>query len=83
MRFLVNSNAVKKMALTMQERDMETPRPDAVSIDHARIDLVHTSIHPATEKMYLRSGGLVFASDQAIALVDALRRVNWEYLGRC
>lgn len=27
MRFLVNSNAVKKIALTTHERDMETPRP--------------------------------------------------------
>ena len=27
MRFLVNSNAVKKMALTTQDRDIETPRP--------------------------------------------------------
>ena len=28
MRFLENSKAVKKMALTTQERDMDTPRPE-------------------------------------------------------
>jgi hypothetical protein len=31
MRFFVNSNAVKKIALTTHDRDMDTPRPGRVS----------------------------------------------------
>ena len=36
MRFLVNSNAVKKMALTTQERDMDTPNPDHYKVSSGR-----------------------------------------------
>jgi hypothetical protein len=32
MRFLVNSNAVKKIALTTHERDIDTPRPGGVKV---------------------------------------------------
>jgi hypothetical protein len=41
-----------------------------------------TPVHPATEEMDLGSGGLGFvsASDEAIALVNALRRIDGEDL---
>ena len=39
-----------------------------------------TSVHPTAEKFYFRSGGFVFASDEAVTLVDAFYRIDREYL---
>lgn len=39
-----------------------------------------TSVHPTAEKLYFRSGRLVFASDEAVALIDAFYRIDREYL---
>lgn len=41
---------------------------------------VLTSIHPATKEMNFWARGLVFASDEAISLVDTLCRVDRENL---
>jgi hypothetical protein len=82
MRFLVNSNAVKKMALTTHERPMETPRPDlSVSNDEEMARCRgHTAIHPRVEELNLGPVLLILASNKAIALVDTLCGVDWEDL---
>jgi hypothetical protein len=83
MRFLENSKAVKKMALTTQERDMDTPRPKrkgSVELQEWNLVHKHTSIHPRVEELDLWSRLLVFAADKAVALVDTFRRVDRENL---
>jgi|SRR5690242_9655150 len=81
MRFLVNSNAVKKIALTTQERDMETPKPVDVSLmKDSQLCARHTSIHPWIEKLNLWSRLLVFAAYKAVALIDTLSGIDWKNL---
>lgn len=78
MRFFVNSNAEKKMAFTTQERLMETPKPTWLSDDAMQMKGGRrlTTIHARIGELNLGSVRFSSATDETVALVHALRRVN-------
>ena len=81
MRFLVNSNAVKKMALTTQERDIDTPRPLVFSTLSSReFKPFVTSVHAAVEELHFRSASFVSATSKTVALIDAFHSIDWKDL---
>ena len=81
-RFLVNSNAEKKIAFTTQERPIETPRPGIVSAMSVDWDwrAWRTSIHSWIHELNFWSCRRVFPTDEAVSLVHTLRCINRKYL---
>ena len=61
-------------------RKLECSEEDCIDDAGAGHGDTEPSIHSSIKKLYLRSGLLVLAADEAVALVDALRRVDWKDL---
>jgi hypothetical protein len=60
--------------------ELECGEENGVDDAGTRHGHAESSVHAGVQELDLGSGGLVSASDKAVALVDALRGVDGEYL---